>query len=116
MRLASLALFNNYIVSQDQVMIGIVISPMVNLGFSFALTTFLVPLLLIAYVGNYLYFRACIFELLQRNEDALQTTKFPRADESSCASLCARSVQLVLSNCYRAVLILLLSLGSHHGL
>ncbi|XP_077256733.1 uncharacterized protein LOC143894404 isoform X1 [Temnothorax americanus] len=31
-------------------MIGIVVSPMVNLGFSFALTTFLIPLLLIAYV------------------------------------------------------------------
>lgn len=36
--------------------IGIVISPMVNFGLSFVLTTFLVPLLLVAYVGNYLYF------------------------------------------------------------
>lgn len=48
-------------------MVGIVISPMVNLGFSFALMTFLVPLLLIAYVGNYLYLE-CIFELLEKNE------------------------------------------------
>lgn len=44
-------------------MVDIVISPMVNLGFSFALTTFLVPLLLVAHVGNYLY-SECIFRAL----------------------------------------------------
>lgn len=51
-------------------MIGIGISPMMILGLSFALTTFFVPLLLIAYVGNYLYLE-CIFELLGKNEDTL---------------------------------------------
>lgn len=54
-------LIGESIVSRDQVMVGIVVSPMLNLGFSFALTTFLLPLLLIAYVGNYLY-SECIFE------------------------------------------------------
>lgn len=59
-------------------MVGIVISPMVNLGFSFALTTLSVPLLLIAYVGNYLY-SECIFVLSKRNEDTLRDNEFPRA-------------------------------------
>lgn len=35
-------------------MVDIGVSWMANLGFSFALTIFLVPLLLIAYLGNYL--------------------------------------------------------------